>query len=108
MGLCPALEVFQAAGLQDALHVKIPSGCSSLHAASGLPLLQALLRPHLQVDGFTFKLKVIKRKRNTDLHSDHTKVASLQVKKASEAFRIPCSASSLFLGVHGTFADVEA
>lgn len=45
MGLCPALEEFQAVGQQDALHVKIPSGCSFLHAASVLPLLQALLRP---------------------------------------------------------------
>lgn len=52
MGLCPALEVLQAVGL----HVKIPSGCS-LHAASVLSLLLALLRPHLQLDGFTFKLR---------------------------------------------------
>lgn len=49
----------------------------------------------LQVDGFTFKLKVIKRKTNRDLHSDHTKVASLQVKhqKHLESLAVPAASS---------------
>lgn len=84
--LFPACRPLQCCCSRPCTHCWDHSGLNNLFKST-----------HLQGDGFTFEVKVIRRKSNTDLWIDLTfkpHKSCRSSSKALKAFRIPCSAIS--------------